>query len=166
VQRFVRPLSCDPPTQGTPHTGVLSLPHCICISFPSHLRGRRSTTATAKATTEARLELAGGATLLARLAALVTTTVATLTVTTGTTTAATTGTTLALVAAHHATGRLVAALLLDVGGGHDLGGKVQPLAQVLETLGSQGVVVVLPREAGLEVAARGQGLAGLDDLVV
>jgi hypothetical protein len=36
---------------------------------------------------------------------------------------------------------------------------VEPLAEVVETLGGEGVVVVLPREAGLEVAARGQGLA-------
>ena len=55
-------------------------------------------------------------------------------------------------------------LLLDVRRGHNLSGQVQPFAQVLEALGGQGVVVVLPREAGLEVAARGQGLASLDDL--
>lgn len=55
-------------------------------------------------------------------------------------------------------------LLLDVGGGHNLGGKMKPFAQVVKTLGSQGVVVVLPRELGLEVAARSQRLASLDDL--
>lgn len=54
-------------------------------------------------------------------------------------------------------------LLLDVGGRDNLGGEVQPLPEVVETLGGQGVVVVLPRELGLDVAARGQGLAGLDD---
>lgn len=33
------------------------------------------------------------------------------------------------------------ALLLDVGSGNDLGGQVEPLAQVVETLGGEGVVV-------------------------
>lgn len=75
------------------------------------------------------------------------------------------------------------ALLLDVGGRDDLGGEVQPLTEVVQTLdpelvlfgllltnlvdaylGSQGVVVVLPREPGLDIAARVQGLARLDDL--
>lgn len=55
------------------------------------------------------------------------------------------------------------ALLLDVRLGHDLGGQVQPFAQVVEAFGGQGVVVPLPAELGLEVAARGQRLAGLDD---
>lgn len=55
-------------------------------------------------------------------------------------------------------------LLLDVRGGHDLGGQVQPLAQVVETLGRQRVVVPLPRELRAQVAARGQGLGGFDDL--
>jgi hypothetical protein len=58
----------------------------------------------------------------------------------------------------------VAALLLDVGLGNDLGWEVEPLAEVVEALWGEGVVVPLPRELGLEVAARGQGLAGLDDL--
>lgn len=58
------------------------------------------------------------------------------------------------------------ALLLDVRRGHDLGGQVEPLAQVVETLGGEGVVVVLPRELGLDVAARGERLAGLDHVEV
>lgn len=41
---------------------------------------------------------------------------------------------------------------------------MQPFAEVVETFGGQGVVVVLPRELGLKVSAGGQGLAGLDDL--
>lgn len=69
----------------------------------------------------------------------------------------------ALLAAEHATGRGVRPLLLDVGGRDNLGGEVEPLPEVVETLGGEGVVVVLPRELGLDVAARGQGLAGLDD---
>jgi hypothetical protein len=36
---------------------------------------------------------------------------------------------------------------------------MEPLAEVVETLGGEGVVVVLPREAGLDVAAGGQRLA-------
>jgi hypothetical protein len=46
-----------------------------------------------------------------------------------------------------------------VGLGDDLSGQVEPLAEVVETLGGEGVVVVLPREAGLDVAAAGQRLA-------
>ena len=42
---------------------------------------------------------------------------------------------------------------------------MQPFAQVVEPFGSEGVVVVLPGELGLEVGARGEGLAGFDDLV-
>ena len=46
----------------------------------------------------------------------------------------------------------------------DLGRKVKPFAEVVETFGGQGVVVVLPAELGLEVTAGGEGLAGFDDL--
>ena len=56
------------------------------------------------------------------------------------------------------------ALLLDVGLGNDLGWEVEPFTEVVETLGGQGVVVPLPRELGLEVAAGGERLASLDDL--
>ena len=70
----------------------------------------------------------------------------------------------AVVGAEHAFGGRVGALLLDVGGGHDLGGEVEPLAQVVEAFGGEGVVVPLPGELRLEVAARGEGLAGFDDL--
>lgn len=59
----------------------------------------------------------------------------------------------------------MAALLLDVSSGHDLSGQVEPFAEVVETLGGEGVVVVLPREAGLDVAAGVEGLAGLDHLL-
>lgn len=56
------------------------------------------------------------------------------------------------------------ALLLDVRLGDNLGGEVEPFAEVVETLRGEGVVVPLPRELGLEVAARGEGLGSLDDL--
>lgn len=56
------------------------------------------------------------------------------------------------------------ALLLDVGGGDNLGGEVEPLAEVVKTLGGEDVVVVLPRELGLDEAAGVQRLASLDDL--
>lgn len=55
-------------------------------------------------------------------------------------------------------------LLLDVRLGDDLGGKVEPFAEVVEALRREGVVVPLPAELGLEVAAGGEGLASLDHL--
>lgn len=70
---------------------------------------------------------------------------------------------LTLALAEHATRRGVRPLLLDVGGGNDLGGKVKPFAEVVETLGGQRVVVVLPRELSLDIAPRVERLAGLDD---
>ena len=53
-----------------------------------------------------------------------------------------------------------------MGGGHNLGGQVQPLTEVAETSLRQGVVVVLPRELGLDKSARGERLACLDDLLL
>lgn len=58
------------------------------------------------------------------------------------------------------------ALLLDVGLGHDLSRQVQPLAEVVEALRCQSVVVPLPAELGLEEPTRSQRLAGLDDVEV
>jgi capsular polysaccharide biosynthesis protein len=58
----------------------------------------------------------------------------------------------------------VRALLLDVSRRNDLSREMQPFAEVLEAFRRQGVIVVLPGESGLEEAARGQGLAGFDDL--
>jgi len=55
-------------------------------------------------------------------------------------------------------------LLLDVGRGNDLGGQMKPLAEEVQPLGGQSIVIPLPRELGLEVAAGGEGLARLDDL--
>jgi len=55
-------------------------------------------------------------------------------------------------------------LLLDVGCRHDLSRQVKPFSEVIEALGGQGVVVVLPGESGLEVAAGSEGLAGFDHL--
>jgi hypothetical protein len=60
----------------------------------------------------------------------------------------------------------VGALLLDVGLGDDLGGEVEPLAEVVKALSGEGVVVPLPGELGLEVTTGGQGLASLDDIEV
>lgn len=85
------------------------------------------------------VELAGGTTLLAL--ASVTSSVSTLTVTTVATTAAATERSAALFLAEHATGRGVRSLLLDVGSGDNLGGEVEPLAEVVETLRGEGVVV-------------------------
>lgn len=89
--------------------------------------------------------------------------VSALAVTTVTTGTAAEGTTLALALTEHTAGRSVRALLLDVGGGHNLSGEMEPFAKVVETLGGQGVVVVLPRELGLDIAAGGKRLASLDD---
>ena len=55
------------------------------------------------------------------------------------------------------------ALLLDVRSGDNLGGEVKPFAEVVEPLGGQGVVVVLPRELGLDIAAGVERLERLDD---
>lgn len=54
-------------------------------------------------------------------------------------------------------------LLLNVGGRNDLSGKVEPFAEVVEAFGGQGVVVVLPRELSLDIAAGVERLASLDD---
>ena len=58
------------------------------------------------------------------------------------------------------------ALLLDVCGRNDLRGQMEPLPEVVKPLGGQRVVVPLPRELGLEEAARCERLAGLDDVEV
>src|SRR6478735_6897985 len=104
------------------------------------------------ANSQLRSELAGSTTLLAL--ASIPSSVSTLTVTSVTTTAAAERSSLALTLAEHATGRSVRSLLLNVGSGNDLSGEVKPFAKVVETLGGQGVVVVLPRELGLDIAAR------------
>lgn len=137
----------------------------------SPLRRRRSAAATAEATPETRGKLARRTALLGLL---LTATIAALT--------GRAGTTLALLTAHHTARGRVSALLLDVGGGDDFGGKVEPFTEVVEALNtlvvyssrgvratgaylrSEGVVVVLPGELGTNVAAGVQGLHGLDDL--
>jgi hypothetical protein len=53
----------------------------------------------------------------------------------------------------------VSALLLDVRVGHDLSGEVKPFAEVIKTLRSEGIVVVLPRETSLYEAAGSKRLA-------
>lgn len=58
------------------------------------------------------------------------------------------------------------ALLLDVGRRDNLSREMEPLAEVVKTLGGEGVVVVLPRELGLEVTTRSERLAGLDHVEV
>jgi hypothetical protein len=81
-----------------------------------------------------RSKLARRSTLLAL--ASITSSVATLTVSTVTATATAERPPLALTLAHHATGRSVRALLLDVCRGDDLGGEVKPLPEVVNALGS------------------------------
>lgn len=55
-------------------------------------------------------------------------------------------------------------MLLDVSCGNNLSWQMEPLAQVVESLWGQGVVVVLPRELSLDIAAGSEGLESLDDL--
>lgn len=108
-----------------------------------------------------RSKLARSTTLLALTS--VSSAVTALAVTTLTTATAAESSLAALALAEHTAGRSVRTLLLDVSGRDDLSGEVKPFAEVVETLGGQGVVVVLPGELGLDVAAGGQGLASLDD---
>lgn len=58
------------------------------------------------------------------------------------------------------------ALLLDMRRGYDLSRQVQPFAEVVQAFWGEGVVVVLPGELGLDVAAGGERLAGLDHVEV
>lgn len=127
--------------------------HTAQSYFPTTHRLRSRSRAASETATELGLELSGSATL-GLLAALT----ATVALAVATAAAATAGTPLG-VAAEHAAGRSVRALLLDVRLGHDLGGEVEPLAEVVEALGGEGVVVPLPGEAGLQVAAGGERLA-------
>lgn len=58
----------------------------------------------------------------------------------------------------------MATVLLNVGGWDNFRREMEPFAKVVQTLGGQGVVVVLPRELGLKVSARSEGLASFNDL--
>jgi len=58
----------------------------------------------------------------------------------------------------------VTTLLLDVRSRDDLSGQVEPFAEVIETLGGEGIIVPLPGELSLQVAAGGEGLACFDYL--
>ena len=97
------------------------------------LRRGSSATATAEAAAELGSKLAGCTTLLA-LAGIASPVTALAVSPLATATAAAEWPALALLAAHHAPGRGVGPLLLDVGGGHNLSGQVEPLAEVVETL--------------------------------
>jgi hypothetical protein len=115
-----------------------------------------------------RSELSRWCTLLA-LSTSITTSVSSLTITTVTTTSATSTERLALaltLTAHHATRRSMGSLLLDMGSRNNLCGKVKPFAEVVETFGGEGIVVILPGELSLDVAAGGKRLASLDDVEV
>jgi len=56
----------------------------------------------------------------------------------------------------------VRTLGLDVRLGNNLGREVQPFAEVVETLRGKGIVIPLPGELSLDVAAGVEGLEGLD----
>lgn len=123
-----------------------------------------SATATAKPTTELWVEATWGSTIL--VLTEFTAAVSTLAVTSLAAWSATATTTSLAVAitTQHSSWRSVRALLLDVSLRNDLSWQVEPLAEVVQTLWGEGVVVPLPRELGLQVAARGERLASLDDL--
>jgi len=55
---------------------------------------------------------------------------------------------------------------LLVGSGNNTAGKTQPVSEVLNTRVGESVVVVLPRESGLNEALGGQRLKSLDDVKV
>jgi hypothetical protein len=117
-----------------------------------------------------RSELSRWCTFLA-LTASIASTVTSLTITTisVTTTAAASTERLALtltITAHHTTRRSMGSLLLDVGSRDNLSGEMEPFAEIIETLWGESVVVVLPAELGLDVAARGKRLASLDNVEV
>lgn len=50
-----------------------------------------------------------------------------------------------------------------MGSRNDLGRQVKPFPEVIETLGGQGVVIILPRKLSLYIAAGSEGLSSLDD---
>jgi len=54
-------------------------------------------------------------------------------------------------------------LLLDVGSWDNLSWEMEPLAEVVNSGISQGIVVVLPGKLGLDVSSGVEGLEGLDD---
>jgi hypothetical protein len=60
----------------------------------------------------------------------------------------------------------VRSLLLDVSRGDNLSGKVEPFAEVVETFGCESIVVILPRELGLDIATGSKRLAGLDNVEI
>jgi len=115
-------------------------------------------TTTAESATELWCELAWSTALLALagVTAAVLAPVASVTATATAAESATSPLAAALLAGHHTAWWSVRALLLDVGLRNDLSWKVQPLAEVVETLWGEGVVVPLPGELGLEVTAGGQ----------
>jgi len=80
--------------------------------------------------------------------------------------AAATATEPPLALAQHAAGWDVRPLLLDVGSRNDLSGQMKPLPEVVETSWGQGVVVILPGELSLDIAAGLEGLESLDDVEV
>jgi hypothetical protein len=107
-----------------------------------------------------RSELSRRCALLALTTGITASVVTTLAVTTFTTSTSTTTTKwLALALAlstHHTTRRSMGSLLLDVGSWDNLSGKVKPLAEVIESLWGEGVIVVLPGELSLDITTGGK----------
>ena len=123
------------------------------ILLPSNrLAGRSNAPTAAHPAAEAGIEIAWSTTLalLASITAAVAVTV---------TASATAARAALAVVAEHAARWSVRAALVDVRLRNNLGRQVQVLAEIVETLGGQRVVEVLPREARFKVAARREGLA-------
>ena len=57
-------------------------------------------------------------------------------------------------------------MLLDVSRGDNLSGHVEPFAEVVETFRSESIVVILPRELGLDIATGSKRLARLDNVEI
>lgn len=117
------------------------------LNIASNLRRRgRVATASAEATTELGREFTRGSTTLFSTFTSIATTVSTLTFTTIATATSTASTRAALtvISTNHTLRWGVRSLLLDVCGGNNLGREMEPFTEVIQTLGSETVVIVLP----------------------
>lgn len=137
---------------------------CIDVDILANhacVRARLLAGSTTADTGEARAVLArGGGVLLVASGGTVTTTVLAAVTTVAVTTGSAVG---AIAATSRRTSRASGTLVRSR---HNLGGQVQELTQVLNTLVSKRVEVPLPRELRVHVTARGERLKSLDNLEV
>jgi len=107
------------------------------------LRRWRSTSATTESTSEGRLVGTWSSTALL-VVTLLSSSVATSVSSVLTVSSWTTSASWSVLTTHHAPRWVSGSLLLDVSRRHNLSWEVEPFSEVVETLRSQGVVVVLP----------------------